>query len=221
MCNRRELPAHPKLQISNLVDLSTVAAIQNSNRSWVKIQSALWVKIQSALTSKQIVSSSFRVVNGFGWGVGSAVINGALEVIYENPKKYSEDQLIMKPFPQFETNKKKLPELWEEYRQRMIALAGVAIFMYGNKLDEKGEIIPANGVMREFEIAVQHGLLPIPIGATGYVAMKIFEEIEKDPKRYYGDNNEIFPLVKEIANAELDPSQVVKKVVHILSLLTK
>lgn len=171
--------------------------------------------------SKQIISSNFRVVNGFGWGVGSAVINGALEAIYENPRKFSEDQLIIKPFPQFETNKKKLPELWEEYRQRMIALAGVAIFLYGNKLDDNGEITPANGVMREFEIAVQHGLIPIPIGATGYATMKIFEEIEKTPKRFYGDNDEIFPLVKEIANVELDPSQVVKKIMHILSLLTK
>src|SRR5512139_4051913 len=48
--NLGELPVHLKLQINNLVDLSTVAAIQNGNRSWVKIHSALWVNIQSALT---------------------------------------------------------------------------------------------------------------------------------------------------------------------------
>jgi hypothetical protein len=37
----------------NLVDLSTVAVLKNSNRSWVKIQSAPWVNIQSALTAEQ------------------------------------------------------------------------------------------------------------------------------------------------------------------------
>lgn len=50
--NLGELPVHLKLQINNLVDLSTVAAIQNGNRSWVKIHSALWVNIQSALTPR-------------------------------------------------------------------------------------------------------------------------------------------------------------------------
>jgi hypothetical protein len=48
--NLKNFPCISKLKISNLVDLSTVAAIQNSNRSWGKIQSALWVSIQSALT---------------------------------------------------------------------------------------------------------------------------------------------------------------------------
>jgi hypothetical protein len=38
--NLGELPLHPKLQINNLVDLSTVAATQISNRSRVKIHSA-------------------------------------------------------------------------------------------------------------------------------------------------------------------------------------
>jgi hypothetical protein len=57
---------HLKLQINNLVDLSTVAAIQNSNRSWVKIHPALWVSIQSAITvtvtnqaTKQVLSTFY------------------------------------------------------------------------------------------------------------------------------------------------------------------
>lgn len=49
--------------------------------------------------SKNIVSLGYRVVNGFGWGVGSAVINGALDAVYERPDRHSEEQLIMKPFP--------------------------------------------------------------------------------------------------------------------------
>jgi hypothetical protein len=59
------------------------------------------IKAQSFIhsLSKSLVISNYRVVNGFGWGVGSAVINGALEAVYENPNKYSEDQLIVKPFP--------------------------------------------------------------------------------------------------------------------------
>ena len=32
------------------------------------------------------VKANFRVVNGFGWGVGSSVINGGLEVILPVPR---------------------------------------------------------------------------------------------------------------------------------------
>lgn len=105
------------------------------------------------LLAKSIIQKGYVIINGFGWGIGSAVINGALEAIYKNPKKYSENQLVLKPFPQFETGSKKLPELWEEYRYNMISQSGVSIIIFGNKKDNDGNIINADGVYREFEIA--------------------------------------------------------------------
>nr|WP_162895285.1 SIR2 family protein [Aeromonas hydrophila] len=42
--------------------------------------------------SASLVKAGYRVVNGFGWGIGSAVINGALDAIYSKPDKYSEEQ---------------------------------------------------------------------------------------------------------------------------------
>ncbi|MDD4822029.1 MAG: SIR2 family protein [Bacteroidales bacterium] len=171
--------------------------------------------------SKKIVTSNFRVVNGFGWGIGSAVINGALEAVYERPDKYSEDQLIIKPFPQFETGGKKLSELWEDYRQRMIALAGIAVFIFGNKSDGKGAVIPANGVMREFEIAVQHGLIPIPIAGTGYITNDIYKEILKSPEKYYTGIEWIIPIIKELASDKLTVDEIIKKVLFIIQTINK
>ena len=60
----------------------------------------------------------------------------------------------MRPFPQFETGNKKLSDLCEEYRQRMISLARIAVFIYGNKNDGNGNLISANVVKREVEIAI-------------------------------------------------------------------
>lgn len=170
--------------------------------------------------SKQIVSTNLRIVNGFGWGVGSAVINGALEAVYENPRKFSEDQLVMKPFPQFETGGKKLDVLWEDYRQRMISLAGIAIFLFGNKSDG-GKVISAPGVAREFKIAIEHGLIPIPVAATGYMAKEIFLEIEKDPKKFYGTNEAIFKTVKELSSESISAEEIIKKLISILQTLGK
>lgn len=171
--------------------------------------------------SRNIVSAGFRIVNGFGWGVGSAVINGALEAVYERPDRYSEDQLIMRPFPQFETGEKKLPDLWEEYRQRMISLAGIAVFIFGNKNDGKGSIISANGVKREFEIAISQGLIPIPIAATGYITQEIYDEILKAPEKFYAGMEWIIPIIKELASDKLSADEIVKKVITIIQTINK
>ncbi len=171
--------------------------------------------------SKEIISSGATIVNGFGWGVGSAVINGALEEIYENYEKSSEDQLIVRPFPQFETGNHKLSDLWEEYRQRMISLAGIAIFIFGNKFDNDKKIVPANGVLREFEISIEHGLIPIPIASTSYAAKDIFNTIEKDPHKFYGDMGWIFNDIKELSNTSLTIDEIAKKTAIIIKKLNK
>ncbi len=171
--------------------------------------------------SKKIVGSGFTIVNGFGWGVGSAVINGALEMIYERPDKHSEDQLIMRPFPQFETGAKKLPELWDEYRYKMISLAGIGVFIFGNKKDKDGKLIEANGVKREFDIAVEKGLIPIPVGATGYVSKIISEEVLKDAEKYYPNHKEIIPVVEELADEKLEPDAIIEKIIKIIQIINK
>lgn len=167
--------------------------------------------------SKNIVKADFRIVNGFGWGVGSAVINGALDAVYEKPERYSEDQLIMKPFPQFKTGEKELDVLWEEYRQRMIKLAGIAIFLFGNKKDEDGKNILAGGIRLEFAIAKQHGLVPIPIPATDYVAKELFDEVSKDFKSYYAGNEEIIPLVEELSTySAKEDDKIISTIIKII-----
>ena len=169
--------------------------------------------------AKGCVNLNSRVVNGFGWGVGSAVINGALEAIYGNPQKFSEDQLIVRPFPQ---HGEKLQELWEEYRQRMISLAGVAIFMFGNKLEDQRNLVLADGVQREFQIAIQHGLVPIPIGATGYVAEELWNKVLATPSAYYaGMEDWIVPIIRELGDKTLESDELVNSVINIIKQLNK
>ena len=164
--------------------------------------------------SKKLVERNLTVVNGFGLGVGSAVINGALDAIYSNPKKYSEEQLVLKPFPQFKTGEKELDELWEEYRQQMISRAGIIIFVFGNKDEGKGKGTEnAGGVKREFLIALEKGLFPIPIHYTGYMSEEIFNELEK-----HGISKQ---LIEDISKLQLDKDDLDKSVNQILNIIDK
>lgn len=171
--------------------------------------------------SKELIKSNYRIVNGFGWGIGSAVINGSLEAIYEKPDKYSEDQLIVKPFPQFKTGKKELRELWKDYRNRMISLAGIAIFVFGNKNDGKGNVILADGVKLEFDIAIEKGLIPIPIGITGYMTTEILNEILSDTNKYYFGLDDIVPKLKELNDKNLSHNEIIKKVIEIIKIINR
>jgi hypothetical protein len=169
--------------------------------------------------SKALIKGGYRVVNGFGWGVGSAVINGALEAIYERPDKFTDDQLVMRPFPQFKTGTKELPDLWTEYRQRMISEAGVAVYLFGNKLHE-GQIIDARGVRQEYEIAKEQGVVSIPIGATGFMTGKIHTEVmEEYVSTLFSKNPDLEALYALIGNSSTSETKIINSVISILSKL--
>ncbi|GAA4813449.1 hypothetical protein GCM10011365_20510 [Marinicella pacifica] len=170
--------------------------------------------------AKVIIESDFRIVNGFGWGIGSSVINGALESIHSNPNKYSENQLILKPFPQFATGSKNLQELWSDYREKMISQCGISFFVFGNKLVDN-KIVEANGVISEFEIAHKNGCICIPIGLTKYASEKIYNIISKEPKKYYADPDIIMPSLKKLANDRTTFTQAIEIIKGLLETLRK
>lgn len=170
--------------------------------------------------SRKIIEQDYRIINGFGWGIGSSVINGALEAIYLKPSKYSESQLILKPFPQFESGNKKLPELWEDYRQKMISLSGISIFVFGNKLKD-GKIVEANGVIREFEISHHNGNICIPIAFTNYASKTIFETILKQPDKYYQKPKVVLPYLKKLADDKISMSEKLKAIIELLKIINK
>ena len=171
--------------------------------------------------AKITIENDYRIVNGFGWGIGSSIINGALESIYSNPTKYSESQLILKPFPQFETGDKPLKVMWEDYRQKMISQCGISIFVFGNKKNDKNEIIDAGGVIREFEISRDNGNICIPIGLTGYATSQIYKMIASEPEKYFEKPDLFMHLINLLADATTTLETALKEIDKLLKLLKK
>jgi len=172
--------------------------------------------------SKEISSRGYKILSGFGWGVGSAVINGVLDNMKSERNQNLDNYLILRPFPQFETGAKKLPELWTEYRKSFIPLAGTAIFVFGNKkAKDTGDIVPANGMQEEFDIAIANGLKPIPIGATGFVAKDLWEQITKNFDKYYPDHPELKTEFDRLGDAALSNSDLIKTTINIINNLNK
>lgn len=169
--------------------------------------------------SSKLVSKNYKVISGFGLGIGSSVISGALEQIYMHQKNHIMDQLLLRPFPQELTSGVSRADLWRKYREDMISHAGVAIFVYGNKR-ENSTIVHSSGMRQEYEIAKNMGVAVIPVGATGYIS----EELWKVEMDAINSDDSVSAEFKELF-AELGgddsktPNQIAETILKIISLV--
>lgn len=127
--------------------------------------------------ASSLVSRNYKIISGFGLGVGSSVINGALDEIYKTKYRHVSEHLGLFPFPQHDDGEKSIAERWTDNRNQMISEAGVCIFIFGNK-KVNGKVVSASGMMEEFRIAKERGKIIIPIGSTGAAAKEIFDEMK-------------------------------------------
>lgn len=153
-------------------------------------------KFVSELT-QDILEMGYRVVTGFGLGIGSSVISGAVEYLLKKRKKIDEDHLVLRPFPQDEQGK----QLWTLYRQDMIDYAGISIFLFGNKYQD-GELVLADGIQEEYDISKSNGNILLPIGSTGYMAKELWDKLSKE--------SDISPDRLETLNSSTEDLDVIK-----------
>jgi len=161
--------------------------------------------------SKKLIQNEYNIISGFGLGVGSFVINGVLDAVYSKGN-YIDDRLIMRPFPQKSSGGKILKELWTDYRKEMISLAGISIFIFGNKKDSNGNIIEANGMIEEFNIAKEQNTFIIPIATTGYASKTIMDKIKNDLDKYWYLKDSI-----DILENEKDNKKIINEVIKIIN----
>ncbi|MBV9217299.1 MAG: SIR2 family protein [Acidobacteria bacterium] len=164
--------------------------------------------------SRSLVRNNYKIVSGFGLGVGSFVINGVLAEVYLNKRENLADQLLLRPFPQGEVGK----ALWDDYRKDMIAYAGVSIFLFGNKHVD-GKTVLADGVRREYEISRDLGLIPIPIPSTGFVAKEIWDDVMASSRHVFAGIEWIVPEIQSLETLGKDVDALTSKVLEIMSKL--
>ena len=135
--------------------------------------------------AKALVSEDYRITSGFGLGIGSTIVNGALDVIYASKFKHVDEHLCLRPFPQNIEDSAEREKRWREYREDMLNETGISIFLFGNKKDKATDkIINADGCKKEYEIAKQKGNLIIPVGSTGYAAKEIYDDVKSNLTDY-------------------------------------
>ncbi|MCT7694005.1 MAG: USG protein, partial [Lactobacillus iners] len=159
--------------------------------------------------SLELVKNGYKVVNGYGLGVGTYVINGIAEYCYNDSNIKIEDRLKLMPFPLSAKNNEQLRATWRKYREEMISQCGIAIYMFGNKKkDEKN--INANGIKEEFNIAESYQLVNIPLAFTGSMAQELYSEnvdmVEKNL------NNDEIEYITKFYDIDTNVDKIIKMI---------
>jgi hypothetical protein len=142
------------------------------------------------LLGRRLINAGFDVVTGFGRGVGGYLLNGALEGLADDGTRTLHDRLTLRPFPQGIVDPTERAAKWREYRQDMIASAGIALFLFGNRRTSAGSVELAPGVREEFRLAASGDLALVAIGRTGYVAKELHGTIVANFDSYFPDHPE-------------------------------
>jgi hypothetical protein len=194
-------------QIENGLNLKNVFISGSAEEYGVwPINEAL--KLITELT-KIIIKENFKIVTGFGFGIGSYIINAAVQIIDDSKNMHYDDYLKISPFP-FQISGKAKEDFNKQYRSGILSQCGIAIFLFGNKKKD-GIITNADGVLEEFKIAKEKNLVIIPIGSTGYAA-KIVQEIVREHISEY-------PYLKDYADIlseSIDIDEICRAVIKII-----
>jgi len=168
------------------------------------------VNLLAERLANKLVKKDFKITSGFGLGIGSSVINGALSEIYSNKYKHTDKYLCLRPFPH-SISDVDYKAKWKKYREDIISENGIVIFMFGNKRDFYGNKIQADGCLQEFEIAKKNGCIIIPIGSTGDVARFVLDEVKENIEKYpYLDG-----YLSDLEN-ELNVDKIINLVISII-----
>lgn len=169
--------------------------------------------------SYRLAEEKYKIISGYGLGIGSMVINGALEYKYQSNYRNLDDLLILRPFPQIQSGDKSISERWTDYRNEIISQAGIAIFMFGNKLDKEGKIVLSNGMKEEFDICLKYNVIPIPIGCTGSISKELWDDVVKNYQYLYSNNKTLIDRLKAIGNDSISNDEIISNVVAIVGEL--
>ena len=112
-----------------------------------------------------------------------------------------------------------MEKIFNPYREKMIEQCGAVFFLFGNKRDKNGKIINADGVKKEFDIAVNKKKYVFPVGTTGYTSKKLAELVLSDFEKYNGNMPNIKKKLEKLNTPKLPKKEIIETILSIIEIL--
>lgn len=171
--------------------------------------------------ARALIEKDLRIASGFGLGLGSAVVTGAVQQIYSTRQRSVDEQLLLRPFPIGIKDSQERQKTFGLYREELIEQAGIAVFVMGNKT-VNGKVVNADGVRAEFEMAKAKGLYVIPVGSSGWMASELWNKVMAQIDTYFPNGTKtITPLLEAIGNSVNNPSDLLEPMLKLITHISK
>jgi hypothetical protein len=172
--------------------------------------------------ARALIEKDLRITSGFGLGVGTSVVTGAVQQIYSTSQRSIDEQLMLRPFPVGISDAQQRERTFKRYRDELIEQAGIAAFVMGNKMDANGTLINADGVRLEFESAKSKGLYLIPVGSSGSMAGELWKEVAAQIDGFFPKNTgAIRPLLMALGQPVENPNELLDPLLKLIDYLAK
>lgn len=166
-----------------------------------------------------LYNNNFRISTGVGKRLGTFITGYAHQYLAERSITNTSRFLSMRPFP-FHLDLDESAKI--HYRKIMQADCSAAIFLFGQSrstaleggFETTGHY--SRGVYMEYELAKKSGLAIIPVGATGYEADVIWNEVKANINQFYYLSKKIDKL-----HNERDPAKLSELIISILRDIPK
>lgn len=178
-----------------------------SFRSISKKEQDFVTDLSEKLTT-MLLKNSFKICSGMGRRLGDLIAGSSLRWLVENNHIVSKS-LVLRPDKYYKHGGGGKPnDTTRQMREYAQHDSGIAVFMCGQGKEGTNG---SKGTYQEFEIAKENNLKVIPIGATGYEARKIWQEVKDNINRYAYLERYIDKL-----NDESNPDELASTVVQII-----
>ncbi len=154
--------------ISGSVDEINEKTISNEKEIFLKDADKFMLYL-----SKALIKQNYRIISGFGKGVGNYIVSGALNEIYHQNIKVINKKLNIHPM--ITLNNVVDDEMHKaNLREKFIDDCRYVICLFGKMKDFPCKESQKDWVYREYEIAKKLGKKIIPVGITGFTSKYIF-----------------------------------------------
>ena len=160
--------------------------------------------------SRALLKNDFMITSGFGLGVGPYVVEAVLEEICLDRRRNIADRLQVFPFPPGNQHSEEIKSC---YRDNIMARTGIALFIFGNKLEDIS-IQESRGMWKEFEIAHSSRSLLIPVGASGYASEKLWQKVFEKYDDYF-ETRDNYSLFEQLGDPSTSQETLIDLIIQI------
>lgn len=124
--------------------------------------------------SNTLIEKKYKLVTGFGIGVGNYVIAGAYKNRDGSDQTKFEDRVYIQPIISVEDDRL---DIKNKIREELLEKCGIVIFIFGkSEPNVDGKSLEEDGTYLEYSISNKMGKIVIPIGATGFTSRIIYNK---------------------------------------------